>query len=273
MHCSWLRSIAILMGLASVAHADFIVAIGAGSGTDFIGVAPTSGSNGQLMSRDFSSPAPIAPPSAFPPGTQVNNDDYTGIGASNPNQALFSLDLFNEQPARVSVTVQPATSVPPPGDLIGSAEYFLAVTVRNLLDANGNGPGLFGLSINELTVTLIPGTSGAAFDNPRNPAYGATGPGNPLQPYFPISFPASNTIRFGGPSGGLLSAGDSNTLFFSIDIPGSSSISPPRVFTLQFEATAVPEPGSLTLVGIGALGLASAAIRRQRRHSARLAAQ
>lgn len=255
----------MLMGLASAAQADFIVGIHAGSGTDFIGDAPSSGSNGQLMSRDFSSPAPIAPPSAFPPGTQVNNDDYTGTGASNPNQALFSLDLFNEQPAWVNVTVQPATSVPPFNDRIGSAEYFFAVTVRNLLDANGNGPGLAGLPINQLTVTLFPGATGAAFDDPRNPAYGVTGPGSPLQPSFPISFPTSNTIGFGGTGSGLLSAGDSNTLFFSIDIPGSSSNSPPRVFALQFEATAVPEPGSLTLAGMGALGLASAAIRRCRR--------
>jgi hypothetical protein len=246
----------LILSTATLAHADFIVQISAGANTAGP-TGSTTGTNGQLTARDFTSPSLLSPPSAFPPGTQVNNDDYSGPGTANPNQVALALSIFNTGSVNVNFLVQPATAVPPAGDPVGSAEYYFAVAVTNHLNANGSAPALSGLAIDALAIELLPGVSGARFDDPRDPIYGSIGPATPLQPYFPSAFPTSNMVGFGGPSAGLLAAGETNTLFFSIDIPGSSSISPPQIFTLRLNATVVPvpEPGSLTLLSFGAVGL------------------
>ncbi len=256
-----------LLVVPGVSRADFIVGIGAGASTAGIGGAPTPpGVNGKLTARDFTSPAPIAPPSAFPPGTQVNNNDYVGAGPANPNQVAISLDLFAmNAPINVDITIQPATSVPPPGDVIGAAEYFFTVNVRNRLNDNNVHPAVDGREIGGIRIDLIPGVTGATFDAPQNPAFGTVGGADP----FPLKFGGFVTptaIQYGGLSGGGggLGYGNTVTLRFSVDVPGSSNVSPPRVFTLRF--TANPEPSSLALLGV--LGGTGAFFARRRRLAA-----
>ncbi len=253
---SGLRLLVVLVAFAlcgTSANADFIVGLAAGAGTAGVGGAPTpAGVNGKITSYSFQGPDRIVTNGINGPAGDpdaVTNDDFTGPGP-NPNFVNISLDVFAmNAPINVTFTVQPQTSLPPPADAIGPVEYFFAVTLTNRLNDNGIQPSTDGREIGGFNVSLIPGVTGAAYDSPVNPAFGTIAGADP----FPLKFggfvtPAS--LQFGGLSGGGggLAPNNSLTLLFSVDVPGSSNVSPPRNFTLAF--TANPEPGSLALAGM-----------------------
>ncbi len=255
-------TLAVLM-VSDIARGDFIVTLSAGAGLDGLGVNPTPpGFNGKMTAYSFQGANRIVTNGINGPinsGAQTNN--YTGPGASNPNFVNIDLDVFAmNAPMDISFVVQPQTSLPG-GQPIGNAEYFFTVTMRNRLNDNGIQPSTAGREIGGFRVDLIPGGANAAFDIPQNPNFDTVGGADP----FPLKFGgfvSPTSIQYGGLSGGGGGLADGNTvqLRFSIDVPGSSNVSPPRNFTLRF--TANPEPGSLMFAGV--LGIAGFGYFRRR---------
>ena len=256
----------ILCFFAGQTKADFIVSLSTGAGvTGPGGPAVPAGVNGKLTSYSFQGPDRIVTNgiNGAVNGGASTNDDFTGPGAANPNFVNISLDVYAlNAPMVLNFTVQPQTSVPPAGDPIGPVEYFFTVTLRNQLNANGIHPAVAGREIGGFRVDLTPGAALAAFDAPQNPAFGTIGGADP----FPLKFGGFITptsIQYGGLSGGGGGLGFGNDLQiqFSVDVPGSSNVSPPRTFSLAF--TANPEPGSLAFAGL--LGTVGAFYARKRR--------
>lgn len=256
----------VLCIISGQTRADFIVGLSTGAGvTGPGGPAIPAGVNGKLTSFSFQGPDRIVTNGINGPinGGAVTNDNYTGPGPLNPNFVNINLDVYAmNAPMVLNFTVQPQTSLPPAGDPIGPVEYFFTVTMRNMLNANGIHPAVAGREIGGFRVDLTPGAALAAFDAPQDPAFGTIGGADP----FPLKFGGFVTptsIQYGGLSGGGggLGAGNIVQLQFSVDVPGSSNVSPPRTFSLAF--TANPEPGSLALAGL--LGTVGAFYARKRR--------
>ena len=265
--CRTLAFLLLMTVTADWARADFIVGMAAGAGTAAVGGAPLpAGFNGKLTTTQFQNSNLITTDGVNGPPSTVatNTNDYSGPGAGNGNFVNFSLDVFAmNAPMDVVFTVQPATSVPPAGDVIGSAEYFFTVTLKNRLNDNGIQPAVSQREIGGFRVDLLPGVTGAAFDAPQNPDFDTVGGADP----FPLKFGGLVTptsLQYGGLSGGGGGLGYGNALVvrFSVDVPGSSNITPPRNFTLRF--TANPEPGSLVFAGLlGCIGAFYAHRRRR----------
>lgn len=252
--------------IAAPANGDFIVGMGIGTGLANVG-GPTapSGFAGKVTAYSFQGPDRIVTNGINGPvnsGAQTN-DNFSGLGSGNPNFVNVNLDVFQmNAPMELSFTVQPQTSLPPAGDPIGPVEYFFTVSMRNRLNDNGIQPGVDGREIGGFRVDLVPGGANAAFDAPLNPNFDTVGGADP----FPLKFNgfiSPTTIHYGGFSGGGGGLGYGNTvqLRFSVDVPGSSNVSPPRTFSLRF--TANPEPGSLALAAL--LGTAGVGLYRRRR--------
>ncbi|MBS0201588.1 MAG: hypothetical protein JSS49_01725 [Planctomycetes bacterium] len=220
----------VVVCVASSAHADFISGISAGANT-------SPGGNGDLTSSSFTAT-----------GSAVNNNDYQGSGAANPNQVTLNLDVFTlQQPFTIHFNTIASG---------GSAEYFFTVNITNKLGDNGVDPGDSGKQIGPMDFK-ISGNVALLDDvfNGANPAPSS----NPSYAVNQISF---NELLFGGLNGGggSIAYHSTGTFHFSIDtlnngFSGSG---------FDLAVTANPEPGSLALAGLLA-GPAVAMLRRRRK--------
>ena len=218
-----LTSCFFAFALGGPAYADFVGAIASGTGT-------AAGGNGDLTSSSFS-------------GTTQNND-FTGSGASNPNQVSLSLDVFAMgQPFVINFTTSNGLVTTGPG-----AEYFFTVSVTNKLGDNGVDPGDHGKEMGALDIHILGAAAGsglatipALFDSPANPFPTSS-------PSYAVNQNSPTFLRFGGNAGGggAIPYHTTGTFTFSIDIPQTTNFA--GGFTLQF--TANPEPGSLALCSL-----------------------
>ena len=230
--CHGLTGCLFAFALGGPVRADFVTSI-----TPATNTSPTG--NGNLVSQSFT-----------PANTNDKNNDYTGVGASNPNKVVLSLDVFK---MHVPFEINFTTSNGPQAGGNKAAEYFFTVTLNNQL--------LNQRDIRSLDIEIVAGPGLLPlFDKPANPV--PTAPAG--FPYNELN-PTTTIVRFGGLSGGggTIAYGGSGIFTFSIDIPrtGAGLNLSNQSFSLQF--TANPEPGSLALCGL--LGAPALSLLRRRR--------
>lgn len=231
-HCMAVSTcLVILFVSASVVRADFISSISAGSNT-------SPGGNGDLTLSNFTAT-----------GSAVNNNDFTGSGAANPNQVTLNLDVFSlGQPFTLHFNTISSG---------GAAEYFFTVNITNKLGDNGVDPGDLGKEIGPIDFKI--GGNVALFDDLLNGA-------NPFpssNPTYAVNQVGAQDLLFGGLNGGggSIAYHATGTFNFSIDTYNNT-------FTGQgfdLTVTANPEPGSLLLAAV--LGAPAMALMRRRRTS------
>ncbi len=198
--------------------------------------------------------APIGIPTAVTGAP--NNDDYTGPGASNPNQiSLSGINIFGAGPVDLVIPVTNSGTVAP-----GTTEYFLNVgnAVNNSGVAwsgfrvelgSGSGASFAGLGGNP-----IPNVVGLDFDFPTP---------DPLSsPTFATIVHGADLIVFTGgfvPLGGIATGQD-----FAFDIPDTTDPLGAYDFTIRLQPIPVPEPSGLLLFGCGLLGTLRASRKKKK---------
>lgn len=175
-----------------------------------------------------------------------NNDNYTGVGAENPNFLVFEKSFDFSDVIDFSFEVEASQ---------GITEYFLFETITNNTAD----------SWDEYTLALGFGAGAAFTASLGGDGLSFDGTGLDITTFTALTA----TLDLINHTGGLVNPGDSFFLAISVDLPDVAR------FTLRQSPTAVadiPEPGTLMLFAFGLAGIGFSASRRRRAPCARVAA-